>query len=142
MGGGAMANTSHHKFNMHAMDDNPFQSPETLIEDSPAAAIGRDSQKFRVGDAVIFWEKLRWFYNAWMLLFVVTVALLTRGLDVAQVWLEILIGGLFANLCYSAGPLVSAYLAWFGIRSRALDLFLFTSGTTLTMILAYMTIRW
>ena len=124
------------------MQDNPFQSPELLAEDAAASAIQRDSQTYRVGDAVVFWEKLRWLYNSILLLFVVAMVILTRGLGAVEVWLEILAGGLLANLCYGAGPLVSAYLAWFGIRSKGLDLFLFASGTALTMVLAYLTIRW
>lgn len=124
------------------MDDNPFQSPEVLAEASPASVARRDSRTYLVGEAVVFWEKLRWLYNVLLFTFAVLVAALMQGFGSAEVWLEILAGGLLANLCFGAGPLVSAYLAWFGIRAKALDLFLFACGTALTMVLAYMTIRW
>lgn len=123
------------------MQDNPFHPPETIIEESPPP-VPRDRPEYLVGDAVIFWEKLRWLFNAILGGFSLIVAMTTGAWSVPQAWLELLAGAILANLCYGAGPTVSAYLAWFGIRAPALDLFLFGSGTALTMFLAYMTIRW
>ena len=123
------------------MKDNPFDPPQPILEESPPPML-RDRPEFLVGEAVIFWEKLRWLFNAIVGAFAVLILLATGAWSVPQTWWEVAAGAILANLCFGAGPAVSAYLAWFGIRAPALDLFLFGAGTALTMFMAYLTIRW
>lgn len=124
------------------MQENPFHPPETIIEESPAPPVPRDRPEYLVGEAVIFWEKLRWLFNAIVGAFAILILVTTGAWTSTQSLGEIVVGAIIANLCFGAGPAVSAYLAWFGIRAPALDLFLFGAGTALTMFLAYTMIRW
>ena len=89
------------------------------------------------------WERLRLPYNA--LLAVVTVFLLVSLRD--ELVIEgrlhtvgvLLVGALLANVCFTAGAVAEASLAWLGLRSRATRPALFVAGilVSLPLVLAF-----
>lgn len=117
---------------------NPYATPVTALADHSPGLVDK-SRYAAVGEVVVMWEKLRFLYNAIMIPFAILVFammfLTTRA--VMQSPLGILpIGGIFANLCFCAAPLVDGYLTWFGFRHRYITAFLFVCGTVSTMLLA------
>lgn len=84
------------------------------------------------------WEMLRPVYvlllAAWCLLLLLFAG---SDADTKQFWGTCIIGGIFANLCYFAGPLVEGYVAWLGWRHHVwLRPVLFCLGLLFTMALA------
>lgn len=84
------------------------------------------------------WERLRILYN---LVLVCVVLLPTGGSfqlpDLCD--LPVLaIGAVLANLCYLAGPIGEAYLAWLGLRTRWVTALLFFGGVLVSIPLVYM----
>ncbi len=88
---------------------------------------------YRVGETIVFWERLRWIYNA---VLVITTLVTCIALPV-QVGIEtpliFVAGALGANLCFCAGPLVSGYMTWLGVRSRVFDYCLFVGGLVIAL---------
>ncbi len=114
-------------------DDEPFdpyRAPETtdLAGDPIAMA------ELRI---LGLWERLRLLYNG---LLAVEVLILTLP-NASAYWSrprfqEFLISSaLGANLCFCAGPIVTAYAYWIGLRNRAVAYTLFTLGMLLSMVL-------
>jgi hypothetical protein len=83
----------------------------------------------------IKWEKLRVVYNVILLtVFWLFVAPSVDRLSVDSMYLAYyLMGGLAANLCFFAGPLLESYLAWLGIRSPWLTAAIFIGGVLISL---------
>jgi hypothetical protein len=89
------------------------------------------------------WERLRLPYNA--LLAVVTVFLLVSLRDELvfegplHTVAALLVGTFLANVCFTAGVVAEASLAWLGLRSRAIRPVLFVAGVlfSLPLVLAF-----
>ena len=126
---------------MEPHDENPFRSPDLLEEDGRLTFNQQQERSLRIGEAIVYWERLRIVYNALLVAVSLGVLLLTFGLGSLSNWIELVLGALLANLCFCAGPIVSAYMAWFNIRSRGFDLLMFGAGTTLSVIWAFLAIR-
>ena len=60
------------------------------------------------------------------------ISLLTK----AEFWVPAVFGGLFANICYFAGPIVDTYTTWIGFRGNALRYTMFIIGTAGCAMLA------
>lgn len=97
------------------------------------------------------WEYLRLWYNGilvvWTLVWIGSLAWASIPADMAlrQKMLRsfvgfALFGGIVANLCYFAGPILESYLTWLGVKPPRLRLGLFAVGTLFTMCLAWLTI--
>jgi len=83
----------------------------------------------------IKWEKLRIPYNLILALFLILTYGPSMGWRflhpfVLLIWL---IGAVLANLCFLAGPLAEAYLAWLGLRSRFVTIGLFVGGVLISV---------
>ncbi|MBA4065138.1 MAG: hypothetical protein C0501_15770 [Isosphaera sp.] len=82
------------------------------------------------------WEKLRLVYNAvlvpWVLLNV--AAARPAGWDDPVFWAGVATAGLGANVCFCAGPVAEAYLAWLGADAAAARAWLFALGTGFTAL--------
>jgi hypothetical protein len=83
------------------------------------------------------WERLRLPYNAVLLL---ATGVFLAGLrdelllpGAPEVVAKLLVGGLLANVCFTAGPLVEAYAAWLGLRARFVTATLFALGTLISL---------
>jgi hypothetical protein len=81
------------------------------------------------------WEKLRIPYN----LILALVLILSHGQSMGarffhplalSIWLT---GAVLANLCFFAGPLAEAYIAWLGLRSRVVTVVLFVGGVLISI---------
>ena len=105
----------------------------SFLKDAP---VGADSirQIFRA------WERLRIIYNLvlipWTILLLWALGthhehpLAPSSLGTA------LLGGVLANFCFFAGPVLESYASWLGIRLRSLRGVLFVAGLVFTMFLA------
>ena len=122
------------------MTSNPYDPPTATLVNNRSQTEDRFHD---VGKTVVAWERLRLIYNIVMGVFVAAVVGFSQALiarDYRQVLAEIAAGGVAANLCFCAGPIVDGYLTWFGIRNRWVTIILFIAGTILTMLLALVVI--
>ena len=113
------------------MSDNPYApTVETAspLESQQTPLLVIAKQTF------LAWEKLRLLYLAVLVPF--TLLLAGTAITQAEVLWLVISGGLFANLCYFAGPLVETYVRWLGYEGRWPRWFLFITGTVFTMGLA------
>ena len=118
------------------MANNPYDPPTATlaVADSPI-----EDRFHIVGKTVVAWERLRLIYNTVMGPFVLAVVAFSHTIaarDYIELFAEIVAGGVLANLCYCAGPIIDGYLTWFGFRHRWVTIILFLCGTMLTMLLA------
>lgn len=115
-------------------DENPYAAPAAdgesarLLEPEPQGfgAIARPT--------FLAWERLRVAYVA--MLGLLTIGICGSTILVPSVLMSILVGAVFANIGFFAGPAVESYARWLGYKGQWLRLFLFTGGTTLTALLA------
>ena len=83
------------------------------------------------------WEKLRILYN--FILFVVTVLWYAGAFSWGRSYLDpvlllsLLVGAVLANLCFLAGPIAEAYIAWLGWRSTLVTITLFVGGVVISI---------
>ena len=122
---------------MLATTENPYQPPEAKLVDSAADEIL--DRYSRIGKLVVGWEKLRLLYN----IILGTFVLLLLGIafqyvrsSILDIIPRVVLGGIFANLCFCVGPILNGYLAWIGWGHPFIRPTLFVSGTVLTMLLA------
>ena len=98
----------------------------------------RHSMALMLQSIFLRWERLRVLYN----LALVCVVLFPTGGTFQFPSLRELpvlaIGAVLANLCYLAGPIVEAYLAWLGLRTRWVTAALFFGGVLVSLPLVYM----
>ena len=94
------------------MADNPFQSP-IAADDQP--------ETMNSHSIIPAWERMRFFYNV-IVGFAGMIVLVVYGLKHPEQWIDSIIGavifGVFANVCYLAGPLAEFYLSFFKKRSE------------------------
>ncbi len=121
---------------------NPYQSSQ-VVSDVPTV----DPNATDVGLEAIArrtfweWEKLRLWFNgvltAWTLL---VAALFTEPLfRDPRLWTLATAGGVVANICFFAGPIVETYFTWLGWRAfgtRGLRWVIFALGTLATAMVA------
>ena len=88
------------------------------------------------------WERLRLLY---LIILVPSAIAMARWIRVDgpqqiqsnnDIAMTLVVGGLFANVCFFAGPLVEVYSRWLGFAPRWLRPALFTAGTILTLVMA------
>ena len=125
------------------MNQNPFASPpETIGVDRPEEGVHAEARVVRVGEEVIHWEKLRWIYNG--LLAIVTLMCLVARIDWFAAPLSLasalVFGSIGANICYSVGTILGAYLAWVGYNNRHFRLIVFVLGSCFASLLTALTI--
>jgi len=122
------------------MSENPFAAPRPGSEQKTNETGPR--RTLEVGEVVVWWEKMRWVYNA-ILTVVTLVCMLIRPewfQNPFSIVAVCVFGFIGANLCYSAGTILSAYLAWAGFRNRSSSLVLFFVGTLFAVGLATFTV--
>ena len=88
------------------------------------------------------WERLRLYYNATLVLLVLVLSFVVYPRHIAdpEYWILVCVGGLFANVCYFAGPTLEAYGTSFRVWYKAFTLMLFFAGLGFTALLAFWTI--
>ncbi len=125
---------------VRSMVSNPYEPPTAALDVIESS--GED--RFHVvGKTVVAWEKLRLIYNTVMGLFVLAVVVFSQAIaarNFAELFAQVIAGGIFANLCYCVGPIIDGYLTWFGFRHRLVTIVLFIGGTIVTMLLALVVI--
>lgn len=106
----------------------PPQAPSEAAEPEPERELG----------ILRRWERLRFAYNAILIVEVVLLALgPARSAVVRPGFASMLIFyAVIANLCYCAGPVATAYLHWLGARGPTVVYLLFAMGTLLAFGLA------
>ncbi|MEM7785319.1 MAG: hypothetical protein AAF623_18360 [Planctomycetota bacterium] len=117
-------------------DGNPFSSPNVSLEPTNMKRKIKSNEIANLAkDVFLSWEKLRIPYVAIMGIFCVLLA----GKDILKLDLliPVVVGGIFANLCFLAAPIVEVYLRWIGIQTIWVKIILFPLGTLFTMILAF-----
>ena len=84
------------------------------------------------------WEKLRLFYNAALVAYVLLVSFIGLPGHSLQIdyWFMICICGVAANLCFFAAPALEAYATCFGLWNQAMTMLLFLAGLGFTALLA------
>ena len=102
----------------------------------PLAAVDDPPVPFGVVARAVFlqWEKLRLLYLGILIPFTLLVFGASGLLTPAGLVLAVF-AGLFANVCYFAGPALETYLRWLGVRGAWPRWLLFAAGTSLTMVL-------
>lgn len=130
------------------MPENPYQSSQSadfsLSANNPAGDARTPSAEQSFGllgiakQTFLAWEKLRLFYIGILGTFCLAVVAINGWLSVG-ILIALFAGGLFANLCYFAGPLIETYVRWLGYRGHTLRWVLFVAGTLLTAFLAIWT---
>ena len=123
------------------MTENPFAA--SVVEDSSPAEQTRSTKLGSIArETFIAWEKLRLVYNAILVpLCIGLILLASRATPQPHVtdlmlWASCIFGGVVANACYFAGPIIETYVAWLGLPSRTLRYVLFTLGTLFTAVAA------
>ncbi|TWU39392.1 hypothetical protein [Novipirellula artificiosorum] len=115
---------------------NPYSTPtsEPAAESGEGAIPASRSLGDTARSTFIAWEKLRVVFI--LLLGLLTVLLAGRSLMRLRIFLLIVEGGIAANVCYFAGPIIETYVRWLGYDRKWVRSFLFIGGTLLTAILA------
>ena len=117
--------------------ENPYATAESSEEHNPLSAASVTlAQTAR--QIFLAWERQRPVYNGVVATVACTMSLLDLHRTVASVrfWVSVIIGGVFANICYLAAPLLETYATWLGYRGSLLRTVLFILGTLLTLVLA------
>ena len=117
-------------------DTNPYSTPTATLVD--ASSSQKPNRYTEVGEVMVMWEKMRLFYNAILIPYSIVVlasSLYTSSPAIASIPEIAIGGGLLANLAFCAGHFVDGYLTWFGIRQRAVTIFLFSTGLLFTMVM-------
>ena len=104
---------------------DPLEAVEQ-VEAAPSMTLASIARR-----TFIAWEKLRILYVGVLVPFTL---LCTAFLDVTLLanplyWISMFICGIFANLCYFAGPVIDTYVTWLGYRGTVLRLAMFVVGT-------------
>lgn len=127
------------------MEDVRPRAPRTApqhdasSQEAPSAPVSAaDPHLADVGAVFIRWEKLRIPYNLVLALW--TFAL--TGLLLFTPWLSfrfidnVVLGAILANLAFTSGTVIEAYITWFIGPNRWISPILFTLGTLFSMLLA------
>ena len=125
------------------MNQNPFASPpDTTGAAGPDEEGLAKARVVRVGEEVIQWEKLRWVYNGILVLVTLMCLLARADWFTAPLALAATLGfgAVAANICYSVGTILGAYLAWIGFNNRHARLIVFGLGTSFASLLTALTI--
>jgi len=114
---------------------DPYQAPAAIEEAPGEQPVTLDALARRT---FLAWEKLRILYV--LILVVITLAMVAfRGFGLVatvEFWLTAVVGAIFANIAFFAGPVVETYVRWLGYRGEVLRLLLFTVGTVFACLLA------
>lgn len=117
------------------MSSNPYSAPPTLdTTPPPNAAVSPRTLSEIARTTFLAWEKLRIVYVG--LLGLWTLLLCGRAIVDIDLLIMIVLGGIFSNFCFFAGPILETYVRWLGYKGYLLRWILFSSGTLLTMIAA------
>lgn len=125
---------------------NPFASPATDAEfraDGLSDTVLSPNQRRRlqVGEVVVAWEWRRLWYN--VVLVVICTPIVATGLVVGAIdpdEMTILVPAtIFANVCFTAGPLAEGYWTWWLGPVGWMRNVLFWLGTAIACVLAVMT---
>ena len=119
---------------------NPYQAPlqAELVPSKPT----RQSNLIQIGkDAFLHWEKLRLVYIA-ICGAVTLIAMMLFKLPLGKIehWGFIIFGGIVANVCYFAGPVVETYLTWLGFNPKPFRAFAFILGVSFTSVCAVLAV--
>ena len=124
-----------------SLNANPFRSPVTDRE--ALAHSPMDLRPQEVGKAFLHFEKLRIAYNGLLLAAVVFQLLVWQDwLDsLVETGTKLVMGCVMANVCYSTGTMICAYLAYLGIRHKVVHYGIFLLGTAVSIPLVALTLR-
>ncbi|WP_182865674.1 hypothetical protein [Stieleria mannarensis] len=117
------------------MENETTSNPYTAPTASPSSTT-TDSVDF--APIIRRWERLRLYYNA---ILVPAVLLLTlvgfpHHASARGYWEMLVVGGVFANLCFLAGPTIEGYGTYFRLWNSAMTMLLFLAGLGFTALLA------
>ncbi|QEF96150.1 hypothetical protein Mal15_01760 [Stieleria maiorica] len=110
---------------------NPYTAPTT----SPSST-NTDSVDF--APIIRRWERLRLYYNAILVPIVLTTTFVgfPHHASLPGYWVSVVFGGVFANLCFMAGPTIEGYGTYFRFWNSAMTMMLFLAGLGFTALLA------
>jgi len=113
-----------------SQNTNPYLSPAT--EDAPPVEVRLDHYR-----AIFFWERWRVAYNA-VLAVAGFLAIATASGPLPEHFeAEVIAGAMGANLCYCLGPIMEAYLVWFGLPQKYARWGLLLAGTLFSAVVAF-----
>ena len=114
---------------------NPYASP---TNDEPATQPPESTVAVDFVPIMRRWEKLRLYYNAVLILFVLFLSFVAFPRYVTDIsyWAAICFGGLTANVCFLTAPAIEAYGTWLRLWNGALTTMLFLIGLGFTALLA------
>ncbi len=115
------------------MSDNPYAAVDPGTPPTHRGNV--DSLAGIARSVFLAWEKLRVAFIA-ILALPTLLFLFLYGLQSASAMVLIVGGAVVANVCYMAGPMVETYVRWLGYHSIWPRIFMFTSGTLLTLVVA------
>ena len=118
---------------------NPYTTPESDQNNA------RKPVNSELRDIVIGWERMRILYNIILFLVgVIAIFICMRApyFDLAESILPAIMFGIFANLCFCAGPTAETYIrVIFNSQDvKSLRLGLFTLGTLLSLVPAFLAV--
>ena len=123
-------------------ENNPYIAP---IEAADGSHADQANQSLLViaKSTFLAWEKLRLIYIAFLVVLTLGIAVSSQPLSPNQfveLMAAIVMGGVFANVCYFLGPVAETYVAWLGFPSRLLRYVVFATGTIIASVLAAVTL--
>jgi len=117
--------------------ENPYSSPSVDGPDTPTKQIESASNLSEIAKRTFLaWEKLRLAYLAILALVTVASFFVIGNVSVGEFIFAAVFGGILANVCYFAAPMVETYIGWLGFPTRALRIALFALGTGFTALMA------
>ena len=122
---------------------NPYKAPmvEATAVDVATKVNDPNSIMAIAKRTFIAWEKLRLLYLLICGIVTFASAYFSRvSFGAIEFFAAIIVGGVFANVCYFAAPVVETYMSWIGLKSQAIRISLFVVGTLITCFGAAVTL--
>ena len=109
-------------------DFNPYAAPISVASNVPSVDFATIIRR---------WERLRIYYNAILISFVLLVTFIFFPGHTSDVsfWARVAVAGLLANLCFLTGPAIEGYGTHFGFWNGVMTMALFLAGLGLSTFL-------
>ncbi len=125
------------------MTDNPYTASVNSGDELAGPRPFPMDSLGEIGKRVFLeWEKLRLIYIGVLGCYTVFLFLIYSGAPMPPLtrFIDLIFAGIFANICYFAGPFLETYVRWLGYRGVALRYTVFAFGVLLTGVMATVTI--